>query len=271
MSATELLRVATTAAEAAASYLRVAERPDASAWTLKDSRDFVTEVDRQAETLIRGVLLAATPGAAILGEELSPELQAQKGLVWIVDPLDGTTNFLHGLPIFAVSIAAALDGELQAGVVVDVPANACFVASKGGGAWLGNDRLQVSPIREPSLAMIGTGFPFKDLSRLDAYLRQFARVLTGTSAVRRPGAAAIDLAWVAAGRYDGFWEQQLSPWDIAAGTLLVREAGGIVTNADGEPELLRQTSIVAGNPSIHAWLRETLALPTATDLKVQSL
>lgn len=251
--------------------MRTVPRPAPAQWTMKDSRDFVTEVDRQTEVLIRNVLLAATPGAAILGEELSPGLRVEKGLVWIVDPLDGTTNFLHGLPIFAVSIAAALDGELQAGVVVDVPANACYVASKGGGAWLGNERLQVSPIREPSLALIGTGFPFKDLSRLDAYLRQFARVLTGTSAIRRPGAAAIDLAWVAAGRYDGFWEQQLSPWDIAAGTLLVREAGGIVTNAGGEPELLRQTSIVAGNPSIHSWLLETLAASAVADVKVESL
>lgn len=259
MSAFDLLRVAKLAADAAGKYLRTVPRPAPDQWTLKASRDFVTGVDRHSETLIREVLLTETPGATIVGEELSPDAGASKGLAWIVDPLDGTTNFLHGLPIYAVSIAAAVDGVLQAGVVLDVVSNACYAASRGNGAWLGTERLHVSRIEEPTLAMIGTGFPFKDLSRLDEYLLQLARVIAGASAVRRPGAASIDLAWVAAGRYDGFWEQLLAPWDIAAGTLLVREAGGIVTDASGNQEMVRHTSIVAGSPAMHSWLMETLA------------
>ncbi len=266
MSALELLRVATTAAEAAAAYLRVANRPDAANWTLKESRDFVTNVDRHAEAIIREVLAVATPAARIVGEEMTPESTVGSGLVWIVDPLDGTTNFLHGVPIFAVSIAAAENGVLQAGVVLDVSAQSCYSAAKGGGAWLGTERLQVSSIDDPGLALIGTGFPFKDLSSLDEYQRQFATIAAATSGIRRPGAASIDLAWVAAGKFDGFWEQRLAPWDIAAGALLVREAGGIITDAAGHSDILRHTSVVAGSPAMHPWLLHTLSaqLPPST-------
>lgn len=260
MSAFDLLQTARRAASAAGNYLRTVERPGPDQWSQKGSRDFVTGVDREAERLIREVLLADTPGATIVGEELSPDDSARKGLAWIVDPLDGTTNFLHNLPIYGVSIAAAVDGVLQAGVVLDVAANASYTASKGGGAWLDGKRLQVSRIEEPSLAVIGTGFPFKDLARLNEYLLQMARVITGVSAVRGPGAASIDLAWVASGRYDGFWEQLLAPWDVAAGTLLVREAGGIVTDGSNDRDILRHTSIVAGNPAMHEWLMKTIAV-----------
>ena len=219
----------------------------------------MTEIDRAAEELIAETLLGPCPGSRIVGEELSPVVLTD-GLVWIVDPLDGTTNFLHAFPSYAVSIAAALDGVLQAGVVLHVPRNEIYSAFRGGGAWLGEERLSVSSIADPEFALIGTGFPFRELSRLDEYQRQFARVARSTSGIRRPGSAAIDLADVAAGRFDGFWEQQLSAWDIAAGTLLIREAGGVITDPTGRDIGIENTGVVAGNPAIHRWLVETLDL-----------
>jgi myo-inositol-1(or 4)-monophosphatase len=232
---------------------------DPNGWTLKGSRDFVTEVDRTAEELIAEILLAGQTGGRMVGEELTPAVVTD-GLVWIVDPLDGTTNFLHGFPSYAVSIAAALDGVLQAGVVLHVPRNEIYSASRGGGAWLGEQPLSVSAIADPEFALIGTGFPFRDLSGLEKYQRQFSRVATATSGIRRPGAAALDLADVATGRFDGFWEQHLSAWDIAAGTLLIREAGGLITDLSGRQIGIEHTGVIAGNPAIHAWLLETLNL-----------
>jgi myo-inositol-1(or 4)-monophosphatase len=237
------------------------ERPrDPAAWTVKGSRDFVTAVDRTAEEIITEVLLAAEPGSRVIGEELSPGLGTE-GLVWIVDPLDGTTNFLHDFPSYAVSVAAAVDGVLEAGVVIHVSRNETFFASRGSGAWQGERRLTVSTISDPAFSLIGTGFPFKDTAGLREYLDQFSRIAAGSSGIRRPGSAALDLADVAAGRFDGFWEQYLSAWDIAAGILLVREAGGRVTDFSGRDVGVEHTAVVAGNPSIHAWLREMLITP----------
>jgi myo-inositol-1(or 4)-monophosphatase len=254
VSPLDLLHLAKRAAAAAADYIRAMERPaDPTGWTAKSRRDFVTEVDRTAERLITEVLLAAEPGSRIVGEELSPEVVAG-GLVWVVDPLDGTTNFLHDFPCYAVSVAAAVDGVLQAGVVVDVPRDRTYSATRGGGAWEEERRLAVSGISEPDFALIGTGFPFRDNAGIEEYQRQFARISGATSGIRRPGAAALDLADVAAGRYDGFWEQRLSAWDIAAGVLLVREAGGVVTDLSGRHVGVEHTGVVAGNPVIHAWL-----------------
>lgn len=259
MSVLDLLHLAKLAAERAARYLRGVERPaDPSGWTSKGGRDFVTEVDRTAERLIADVLLAAEPGSRIVGEELSPEI-VRDGLVWIVDPLDGTTNFLHGFPSYAVSIAAAVDGELQAAVVFPVTGQECYTAARGAGAWQRDRRLSVSPISEPGFALIGTGFPFKDTSSLGEYLAQFARVAAQTSGIRRPGSAALDLADVAAGRFDGFWEQRLSAWDMAAGALLVREAGGVVTDFTGRAIGVEHGAVVAGNPAIHAWLLDLVS------------
>ncbi len=259
MSALDLLHLARTAAERAAAYLRGVERPaDPSRWTRKSSRDFVTEVDRAAERMVAEVLLAAEPGSRIVGEELSPEV-VSGGLVWIVDPLDGTTNFLHDFPAYAVSIAAAVDGRLEAGVVVQVPRHEVYAASRGGGAWQGDRRLAVSTIEDPAFALIGTGFPFKDTSQLVEYQAQFGRVAAATSGIRRPGSAALDLADVAAGRTDGFWEQRLSAWDLAAGVLLIREAGGVATDPSGRHIGAEHAAVVAGNPAIHAWLLEVLA------------
>jgi myo-inositol-1(or 4)-monophosphatase len=254
VSALDLLHLARTAAAQAGGYLRRVERPSNPArWTLKGSRDFVTEVDRTAERMIGDILLAAEPGSKMVGEEFSPAITTD-GLVWIVDPLDGTTNFLHGFPTYAVSIAAAVDGVLEAGVVLHVPDNQTFSASRGGGAWMDEQRIRVSTIGDPEFALIGTGFPFREVSRLDEYLRQFGRVAKATSGIRRPGSAALDLADVAAGRFEGFWEQHLSAWDIAAGSLLIREAGGRVTDFTGRDVGVEHTGVVAGNPAIHDWL-----------------
>jgi len=230
------------------------ERPDSpSGWTLKGRRDFVTEVDRTAEGIIRNVLQNGSRDTRIIGEELSPDIVTE-GLVWVVDPLDGTTNFLHGYPSYAVSIAAAMNGVLEAAVVHHVPRNETYHATRDGGAWIGNRRLQVSRINDPEYALIATGFPFRDLSGLDEYQKQFARVAAGTSGIRRPGAAALDLADVAAGRFDGFWEQHLSAWDLAAGCLLIREAGGVVTDFGGRDLGIEHSGVVAGNPAMHQWL-----------------
>ena len=250
----DLLHLASTAAARAAAFIREAERPaDPSSWTHKRARDFVTHIDRTAEEMIAETLLAGEPGSRVVGEELNPAI-TRDGLVWIVDPLDGTTNFLHGYPWYAVSIAAAVDGVLEAGVVIHVPHDQMYRATRGGGAWLGERRLAVSKITDPDYALIGTGFPFKDLSRIDEYQRQFARVAAATSGMRRTGAAALDLASVAAGELDAFWEQYLATWDTAAGILLVREAGGMVTDFEGRDIGLEHATVVAGNPAMHGWL-----------------
>jgi myo-inositol-1(or 4)-monophosphatase len=258
VSALDLLHLCRAAAERAARYILSVERPAGPAgWTLKGSHDFVTAIDRTAEQIVTEVLLAAEPGSRVVGEELSPELSTG-GLVWIVDPLDGTTNFLHGFPSYAVSVAAAVDGALEAGVVVQVPRRETYSASRGGGAWQGERRLAVSAIEDPAFALIGTGFPFKDPSQLPGYLAQFERIAAATSGIRRPGSAALDLADVAAGRFDGFWEGHLSAWDTAAGIVLVREAGGLVTDYSGRDVGIEHTPIVAGNPAVHAWLLRQL-------------
>ena len=255
----DLLDLAADAAHRAAAFVRASERPAGPAgWGHKQARDFVTHIDRGAEELIAGILLAAEPGSRIVGEELSPGIQ-RDGLVWIVDPLDGTANFLHGYPWYAVSIAAAVDGVLEAGVVVHVPRNEAYTARRGGGAWNGERRLRVSTITEPDYALIGTGYPFKDVSRIDEYQRQFSRVAEATSGIRRGGAAALDLASVAAGEFEAFWEQYLATWDTAAGTLLVREAGGIVTTFEGRELGLEHAAVVAGNPAMHRWLLDVVS------------
>lgn len=182
-------------------------------------------------------------------------------MVWIVDPLDGTTNFLHGYPQYAVSIGLAVDGVLQVGVVLDVNRECLYGAVRGGGAWLGNTPLRVSEITDPARALLGTGYPFKQLEALDEYLEQFRRILPATSGVRRAGSAALDLADVAAGRLDGFWELVLAPWDTAAGMLLIREAGGVITDTSGLPAGITHGGIIAGNPAIHAWLLTQLGPP----------
>lgn len=251
-SSLDLVHLAGAAAYAGGRYLWAQNRlaPD---WVSKGHNDWVTEVDRETERIIREVLLKAAPGSTVVGEELNPDAVGD-GLVWIVDPLDGTTNFLHGYPQYAVSIAAAREGVLEAAVVLDVPRECCYGAARGQGAWLGSTRLSVSGTSDPARALLGTGYPFKHLEELDRYLEQFRRILPATSGVRRAGSAALDLADVAAGRLDAFWELVLAPWDTAAGILLVREAGGVVTDVSGRDAGLIHGPIVAGNPVVHEWL-----------------
>ncbi|NIM50015.1 MAG: inositol monophosphatase [Gemmatimonadales bacterium] len=254
----DLLLLAQEAARRAAEHIRSSERPpDPATWDLKGTSDFVTTVDREAEELIGETLLAGAPASIIMGEELSPEAAGAE-LVWIVDPLDGTTNYLHGYPAFGVSVAATVDGVLTVGVVVDVTRGIVYHAARGSGAWCGDRQLAVSHVSEPAHALIGTGFPFKVLRRLPQYLRQFDTILRTTSGIRRAGAASLDLVDLACGRFDGFWELYLAPWDIAAGALIIREAGGVITDLEGSGEVTRHGAIVAGNPPIHAWLLEVL-------------
>lgn len=275
----QLAEVARGAAERAAAYIRSARRPPAGPeWSAKGLLDYVTEVDRGSEQLIGEALTKAMPGSEVLGEELSPAGEARgtsprraqssqrsrspttpARLLWVVDPLDGTTNYLHGYPQYAVSIAALLEGRLVAGVVWDVERGLAYHATAGGGAWCNGERLAVSSVTEPSQSLIGTGFPFRTPRLLPRYLRHFTAVSAATAGIRRAGSAALDLVDVARGRFEGFWELDLAAWDVAAGTLIVREAGGVVTDLAGSPEVVCQGSKVAGNAAIHAWLLNVLA------------
>ena len=225
----------------------------------KGAADFVTEVDRAAETKIVEEIGRHFPAARVIGEELSPEAAwSGAGLAFVADPLDGTTNFLHGYPQYAVSIAALVDSALVAAVVLNVTTYECFTAIVGRGAFLNDDTISVSSLTDTSRALVGTGFPFKQPELLDRYSRHFIAVSRETAGIRRAGSAALDLADVACGRFDGFWELDLAPWDIAAGILLVREAGGIVTGWDGSFRDISAGPVVAGNPDIHPWLLRTL-------------
>ncbi|HEX3927267.1 MAG TPA: inositol monophosphatase family protein [Gemmatimonadales bacterium] len=255
-----LARIAERAAQAAAAYLRTTVPPARAEWTSKTPHDFVTVVDRTSEALVREHLLAAEPDSRVLGEELSPEDTDRGGLVWVVDPLDGTTNYLHRYPWWAVSIAAVVDGEFLAGCVLQVPTSERCTAWRGGGAWIGGERLAVSTISDPGPALLGTGFPFKTPEQVPRYLQQLARVFPATSGVRRAGSAALDLAAVARGQLDAFWELTLAPWDMAAGVVLIREAGGVITDLAGEPIRLAHSGVVAGNPAMHEWLLRQTAV-----------
>jgi myo-inositol-1(or 4)-monophosphatase len=258
----QLLAAAQLAADRAAAYLRREEgRLAPAAWSEKGRADFVTEVDRESERLIAETLVEAAPGSVVVGEELTPD-RVSSGLCWVVDPLDGTTNYLHRFPYYAVSIAALVEGEPVAGLVHHVPPGIRYHAVRGGGAFQDGTPIHVSRVTDPRHALIGTGFPFKYVDQLPRYQAQFAAVLSSAAGLRRPGSAALDLCDVAAGRFDGFWELVLAPWDVAAGTLIVREAGGLVTGLDGDPHVIRHGSIVAGNPVIHAWLLELLNAPS---------
>ena len=228
-------------------------------WREKSRADFVSDVDVGAESRITDHLRRRCPGADIVGEELSPAAVLTSDLAFVVDPLDGTTNFLHGYPQYAVSIAAIAGGELVAGCVLDVPRDSVCTATLGGGAWRDGVPIGVSTIGESRRALIGTGFPFKQPERSAEYLPQLARVIAATAGVRRAGAAALDLTDVASGRLDAFWELMLAPWDVAAGLLIIREAGGRVTDLEGRDALPAHGPIVATNGTLHDWLLEALS------------
>ena len=255
----DLLDISLEAARRGADIVRDATaQRDKLVWETKGRSDFVSEVDKASEREIDAVIKRRLPDAIVLGEELSPTAIAGKGIVVIADPLDGTTNFLHGYPEYSVSIAIARNGILCAGAVLNVARDEEFTARKDGGAFMNGRRIRVSNLREPGRALIGTGFPFKNLEKLPNYLDQFSLVMRGSAGVRRAGSAALDLSNVACGRFDAFWELVLAPWDVAAGILMVREAGGIVTDLDGNQAQLNAGSFVAGNPPMHTWLLQTI-------------
>ena len=255
----ELLGIAQEAARGAARVIRdAAAGREKLVWETKGRSDFVSEVDKASEREITAMVKGRLPSASVLGEELTPTALSEKGIVFIVDPLDGTTNFLHGYPEYSVSIAVARDRVLCAGVVLNAARDEEFTARRGSGAFLNGKRIKVSGLREPARALVGTGFPFKTLEKLPLYVEQFSLVMRGTAGIRRAGSAALDLSNVACGRFDAFWELVLAPWDVAAGILMVQEAGGIITGMDGNAADLHAGAFVAGNPAMHAWLLQTV-------------
>lgn len=233
----------------------------------KGPKDFVSEVDRAAEAAIVETLLTTYPGHAILAEEGTAKGEnANADHLWIIDPLDGTTNFLHGFPQYCVSIALAHRGVVSQGVIYDPVRNDLFTASRGRGAYLNDRRIRVSKRQHLRDCLIGTGFPFRDGSYLETYLAMMRRMIQNTAGIRRPGAAALDLAYVAAGFYDGFWEVGLNPWDVAAGSLLVIEAGGLVGDLVGDGNYLYSGQVIAANPRIFAQIVKELG-PFRADLE----
>ncbi len=253
-----MLNIAVRAARRAGSLINRASL-DGSALEVKSKRahDYVTQVDRAAEEAIMEVVRKAYPEHGFLAEESGASAQPAE-YRWIIDPLDGTTNFIHGFPQYCVSIAVEQRGALAHAVVYDPAKNELFTASKGRGAFLNDRRIRVSKCTRMQEALVGTGFPFKELERVDLYLRQLKRLMSSTSGVRRAGAAALDLAYVACGRLDAFWELGLSPWDMAAGVLLIQEAGGLVGDLSGESDFMESGDICAATPKLFPPLLEAL-------------
>ncbi|WP_042412394.1 inositol monophosphatase family protein [Comamonas aquatica] len=251
-----MLNVAIKAARAAGAIInRAALDVESVRVAQKQVNDFVTEVDQAAERMIIETLLGAYPGHGILGEESGKEFGAKDSdYVWIIDPLDGTTNFIHGFPVYCVSIALAVKGKIEHAVVYDPTRNDLFTATRGRGAFLNERRIRVSKRAQLKDCLISTGFPFRPGDNFRAYMRMFAEITQRSAGVRRPGAAALDLAYVAAGFTDGFFETGLSIWDVAAGSLLVTEAGGLVGNFTGEADFLEQAECLAGNPRAYGQL-----------------
>ena len=248
-----MVNVAIKAARAAGNIInRAALDVEAVRVSQKQVNDFVTEVDQAAEQVIIETLLAAYPGHGILAEESGQQHGAKDSeFVWIIDPLDGTTNFIHGLPVYCVSIALAVKGRIEQAVIYDPTRNDLFTATKGRGAYQNDRRLRVSKRIHMQDCLISTGFPFRPGDNFQNYLAMMAEIMPRCAGLRRPGAAALDLAYVAAGYTDGFFEAGLSPWDVAAGSLLVTEAGGLVGNFTGEANFLDQKECLAGNPKIY--------------------
>jgi len=256
-----MLNIAVRAARAAGAIInRASLDVDLLKVSAKAPNDFVTEVDQAAEQAIIDVLLAAYPGHAILAEETGSARGAKDSeYVWIIDPLDGTTNFIHGFPVYCVSIALAFRGVVQQAVVYDPTRNDLFYATRGRGAFLNDKRLRVSRRVRMAECLIGTGFPFRRGDDFARYMKMLETVMQHVAGVRRPGAAALDLCYVAAGWTDGFFETGLSPWDMAAGSLLVTEAGGLVGNFTGDADFLHRREIIAGNPKVYAQLVQWLS------------
>jgi len=254
-----MLNIAVKAARRAGSIIeRAAVSGVALEVRAKRTNDFVTQVDRAAEQAVIDLVRKSYPDHAILAEESGKLDGVGAEYCWIIDPLDGTTNFIHGFPQYCVSIAVQHASKPAHAVVYDPSKNELFTASRGRGAFLNDRRIRVSRCRRLEDALVGTGFPFRELGRLDLYMKQLGKILGSSSGVRRAGAAALDLAYVAAGRLDAFWEMGLSPWDMAAGALLIQEAGGLVGDFAGDAHYLESGDIAAGTPKVFTQLLHTL-------------
>jgi myo-inositol-1(or 4)-monophosphatase len=253
-----MLTIAIRAARKAGSIINRAAL-DGGALNVRSKRanDFVTQVDGAAEQAVMEVVRKSYPDHGFIAEE-SGETNAEAEFLWIIDPLDGTTNFIHGFPQYAVSVAVQRRGALTHAVVYDPSRNELFTASKGQGAYLNDRRIRVSKCQRLDDALVGTGFPFKELGRLDLYTRQLSRMMKTSSGVRRAGAAALDLAYVACGRLDAFWELGLAPWDMAAGALLITEAGGLVADLSGEQSFMQNGDVVAATPKVFPGMLEAM-------------
>lgn len=245
-----MVNIAVRAARAAGGIIvRNMDRLDRLKVVAKREHDYVSNVDKMSEEMIISTIRDAYPDHAILAEESGK--QAKKSdFQWIIDPLDGTTNFLHGFPQFAVSIALKHKNRLEVGVIYDPVSQELFTASRGNGATLNDKKIRVSSQKGLQDALLGTGFPYHDHSYLDTYLETMKELMQKTAGIRRPGSAALDLAWLAAGRIDGFWEFNLKAWDIAAGALMIREAGGIVSDFENKDGYLESGDIVAATPKV---------------------
>lgn len=253
-----MLTIAVRAARSAGDFMvRYLDRLDGVEIDLKGQNDYVTEIDRRAEEIVIRTLRDAYPDHAFVGEESGQHGEAEH--VWIIDPLDGTTNYLHGFPQFSVSIALEHRGVLDQAVIYDPLRNELFTASRGAGAQLNNRRIRVSRQKELKTSLLGTGFPFRDYTHVDKYLHTLRHFMTRCQGIRRAGAASLDLAYVACGRLDGFWEFGLKKWDVAAGVLLITEAGGLVGDLKGESTYLESGDICAGTPSVYPQLIEGLS------------
>jgi len=258
-----MLNIAVKAARRAGNLIhRAADNLDHLTVTKKSNADYVSEVDRAAERTIIQTIHEAYPNHAILAEESGA--QGESEYLWIIDPLDGTTNFLHGFPQYAVSIALQHNGVLTQAVIYDPTKNDLFTASRGRGAFLNDRRIRVSKQTELADSLIGTGFPYTKFTHMDAYMGILRDMMQKSAGLRRPGSAALDLAYTAAGRYDGFFETGLKPWDIAAGCLLITEAGGLVSDLEGNDSFLKSGHLCAGNPKIFAQMLQVIA-PHLTD------
>lgn len=254
MNYREELDTAIKAAEKAGEIIREYAQKQSFTVELKGKNDLLTDADLASEKAIISCIRDQFPDDAILAEESTGKIKLPDGRVWIIDPIDGTTNFAHGFPVYCISIALWENKEARVGLVKEVSGGECFTAVKGQGAFLNNRPIHVSAEKEAGKSLIGTGFPYNNLSLVDNYLRLFRSLMDNTHGVRRPGSAAWDLCNVACGRFDGFYEYGLSPWDVAAGSLIIQEAGGVVTDWQGGDRWLFGQRIITGNSDIHDFL-----------------
>lgn len=252
------LSVAREAASEAAQIIKTYRRKNNFEISFKGRNDLVTDADVAAEKKIIEIITDHFPADQIMAEESSDEHVLPMERTWLIDPIDGTTNFAHGFPVFCVSIGLWEKQKPKMGLVLEVNSGDCFYAQAGGGAYLNGEAIQVSSIEKSTQAMVGTGFPYNDMSLMHSYIRFFEWLLQRTQAIRRPGAASYDLCCVAAGRFDGFYEYSLQPWDVGAAGLIVQEAGGVVSDWEGGDNWLFSERTVAGNPDIHAFLLSAL-------------